>query len=148
MINLHAIVRKPISAAHPEVPAVLYRSTGQTVGPDGEIKAAYAAGIPVSVQMQSESPTVLAHVDRVGQEEVSRKFYLFSEADPAKRVAGIVRPLSRNGDMLFLEDGAWWLIDAVIEDFSRSGWVSVRATLQVREPDFCASEWFTQDESQ
>lgn len=149
-LNLHGLVRGAISAIHPEVPATLYQSQGQTTGPGGEIRAVYAPGRAVSAQIQSEGPSVLAQVDRVGQEEVSRKFYLFSDPEPGQRVAGIVRPLSRNGDMLHLaeagqgaEAGTWWLVEATIEDFSRSGWVSVRATLQVKPPDFSGSDWWT-----
>ncbi|MDR3037879.1 MAG: hypothetical protein LBV21_01070 [Candidatus Adiutrix sp.] len=154
-LNLHGLVRGAISAIHPEVPATLYQSQGQTTGPGGEIRPIYAPGRAVSTQMQSEGPSVLAQVDRVGQEEVSRKFYLFSDPEPGQRVAGIVRPLSRNGDMLHLAEAAeepgqicphasgWWLVEATIEDFSRSGWVSVRATLQVKPPDFSGSDWWT-----
>ncbi|MDL2315507.1 hypothetical protein LJC59_00290 [Desulfovibrio sp. OttesenSCG-928-A18] len=94
------------------------------------------------VQIQSEGATALYHADRVGMEEITRKLYLFSASGLRERVAGIVRPMSRGGDMLQLEDGTWWLVDAVIEDFTRSGWASVRATLQVRAADFSASDWW------
>ena len=133
-INLHSVVRPAISALHPETSATLYQSTGQAVGAEGDVKSAYAPGLSVSVQMQSEGPTALFHTDRVGQEEISRKLYLFSEPDLAQKVGGVVRPLGRGGDLLQLDDGTWWLIDATIEDFSRSGWVCVRATLQVEAP--------------
>jgi hypothetical protein len=141
MINLHALVNPVISALHPNVPGTLYPSTGQTLAADGKAQPAYdTAGRPVSAQMQSEGANTLYHADRVGMEEVSRKFYLFSSADLSTRVAGLVRPLSRGGDLLRLDDGTWWLIDAVLEDFTRSGWVSARATLQVDPPAF-ASAW-------
>lgn len=142
-INLHALVRPAINALHPNAKGTLYRSTGQVTLSGGMIKATYAEGIAVTVQVQSEGPTTLFHADKVGQEETSRKMYLFSDAEPKNRVAGIVRELARNGDMLQLEDGAWWLVTAVIEDFIRSGWCSVRATLQVNPPDFSNSEWYT-----
>jgi len=176
-LNLHSLVRGAINSVHPEVKATLYRAAGQVNGPGGEIKPIYAPGEAITVQVQSEGPSVLAQVDRVGQEEVSRKFYLFSEPGPSRRVAGIVRPLSRGGDMILLgpeapdpqvadqssgsatEPGAdttpagpgpgvtpgWWLVEAVIEDFSLSGWASVRATLQVKAPDFSYSPWHTDE---
>ena len=75
--------------------------------------------------------------------EITDTFYLFADHDPAGRVAGIYRPLSRGGDMIQLEDGTWWLVNEVLEDFSLSGWVSVLATLQVVPPDFSHSEWST-----
>ncbi|MDR2075658.1 MAG: hypothetical protein LBP61_01810 [Desulfovibrio sp.] len=137
-LNLHSLARGAISALHPEVPARLYQSAGQVTGEDGAVKGVYAPGVPVSAQIQSEGPTALAHADRVGREEVSRKLYLFSE--PGRRVAGIVRPLARGGDMLQLEDGTWWLVEGVIEDFTLSGWACVRATMQVGGPDFGGGE--------
>jgi hypothetical protein len=142
-LNLHALTRGAISALHPDTPATLYRSTGQVTEEDGGVKSVYAPGMAINAQVQSEGPTVLAHADRVGMENVSRKLYLFTAPGLADKVAGIVRPLARGGDMLRLEDGSWWLVDAVIEDFSRSGWGCVRATLQVNPPDFSRSEWYT-----
>ena len=142
MINLHGIARQSINAIHPDVNATLYQSTGQGVGNNGSIRAKYARGIKITAQMQSEGQDALYQADRVGMEEVTRKFYLFSSSDLKKRVTGIVRPLSRNGDMLRLEDGTWWLVDAVLEDFTRSGWASVRATMQVNPPDFTGSDWY------
>lgn len=135
-INLHGVVRGAIETLHPSVAATLYRNTGQRTDASGRIRAAYAEGESVAVQMRSEGATSLFHTDKVGQEEVTRKLYLCSASGPRTRVAGIVRPLSRGGDMLQMADGTWWLVEGTLEDFSRSGWVCVRATLQVRGPDF------------
>ena len=143
-LNLHGIVRSAINAVHPSIPATLYQSTGQINDASGMVRPTYAPGETVSIQVQSEGPSVLEHTDRVGMEEVSRKFYLFSAPDMDKRVAGIVRELSRNGDMIHMEDGTWWLITAIVEDFTRSGWASVRGTLQVSPPDFSFSECYRQ----
>lgn len=140
-INLHQIVRGAITALHPDVAATLYQSTSQTTVSGGQVKASYAPGLPVIVQAQSENPSELFHADRVGQENISRKFWLNSVSPASGLVTGIVRPLGRNGDLFQIDPaapwfaGLWWLVDALIEDFSRSGWVSVRATLQVKAPD-------------
>ena len=141
MMNLHGIVRQAVNNLHPEVSASLYQAAGQETGDGGKIGAKYAQGIRITAQMQSEGPTALYQADRVGMEEVNRKFYLYSGSAINERVAGIVRPLSRGGDILRLEDGTWWLVNAVIEDFTRSGWVCIRATMQVNPPDFSHSEW-------
>jgi hypothetical protein len=189
--NLHSLVRGSINSVHPEVKATLYRAVGQVIGPGGKVCPIYAPGEAITAQVQSEGPSVLAQVDRVGQEEVSRKLYLFSGPSLSRRVAGIVRPLSRGGDMIQLSGAmaprphqgppapgphnsdhstgsagkadadessaglepvapdmgpglrpGWWLVEATIEDFSHSGWVSVRATLQVNAPDFSNSPWW------
>ena len=136
-LNLHALVRGAINSVHPDLDAVLYRNTGQETIAGGNIIPSYAKGLAIKAQRQSESATTLAHADKVGQENVSRKFYLYSDHQPKTKVAGIVRPLARGGDMFKLVcDKTWWLVDAIIEDFTASGWVCVRATLQVNGPEF------------
>ncbi len=139
MMNLHAIVNPVIAQLHPNVGGTLYRSTGQ-VNVMGDIKQTYAPGESIQIQFQSEGPTVLNHVNKIGQEEVTRKLYLFSSDTMANRVAGIVRPETRNGDMIQIDAGAgwyagtWWLVLGPVEDFSHAGWQCVRATMQVIPP--------------
>ncbi len=146
MINLHAIANPIISQLHPNTAAMLYRSTGQK-NVRGVVGQTYAQGEAIKCQIQSESATVLNHVNRVGQEEVTRRLYLFSDESMTGRVAGIVRPETRNGDMIQIGPGeswysdTWWLVLGPIEDFSRAGWQCVRATMQVKAPDFSLSEW-------
>ena len=146
-VNLHNVVRGAINMLHPDINATLYQATGQTTVTGGNVKSIYAPGCAVKAQAQSEGPTTLFHADRVGQEEVNRKFYLFSNPELDSRVAGIIRPLARGGDMFQIDAAenwyasTWWLVEATIEDFTRSGWVNVRATLQVNPPDFSASDW-------
>jgi hypothetical protein len=140
MINLHAIARGPVGALHPEVAATIYRSVGRATGPGGGVTGIYAPGVAIRAQRQSAGPAALLQRDRVSETETACKFYLFSGPDPAGKVAGMYRPLSRGGDMLQLEEGSWWLVNELLEDFSLSGWVSVLATLQVNPPDFSFSE--------
>lgn len=148
-INLHHAVRGAISYLHPDVNAILYRTVGQTVIIGGQPKAIYAEGVNIKAQMQSEGTTMLFHADKIGQEEINRKFYIYGPPELDLRVAGVIRPLSRGGDMFQIDHeenwfaGTWWLIDATTEDFTRSGWMNVRATLQVNPPDFSHSDWYT-----
>ena len=146
-LNLHALAGAAIRGLHPECSATLYQSAGQITKGDGSIKGIYAPGLAVSLQMQSDGAESLIPVNRSGAAEVSRSFYLFSAQGLARRLAGILRPLSRNGDMLLLEDASWWLVTAVPEDFSRAGWVRVRALLQSLPPDFSYSPWWTGQET-
>jgi hypothetical protein len=148
-INLHAVVNPIISRLHPNARATLYRSTGQ-VNVKGVIGQSYAKGEAIEVQIQSEGPTTLNHINRVGQEEVTRKLYLFSPPDMAGRVAGLVRPETRNGDMIQISEteewyaGQWFLVLGPIEDFTKAGWECVRAAMQVKAPDFSNSEWYSE----
>jgi hypothetical protein len=139
-MNLHGIVRGAVSALHPDISATLYRSTGRITIDDGSVQSVHAPGVPITAQKQSAEPETLFHRDMVSDTEITDKFYLFADHDPAKKVSGIYRPLSRGGDMLQLEDGTWWLVNEVLEDFSLSGWVSVLATLQVIPPDLSLKE--------
>lgn len=133
-LNLHGLVRGAVAAAHPDETATLYRSTGQK-NVKGRIRAVYAEGESIGIQIQSEKDEALYHADCTGRNAVIRKAWLFSADSSATRPAGIVRPLARTGDMLQRADGAWWLVVAPLEDFSSVGWVCVRIVLQVRPPD-------------
>lgn len=133
-INLHGIARGAISRLHPEIEVTLYRSISHGIDESGGTVPAFAPGVAVSAQMQSESTATLYHADKMRQSTESRKFYLFSKNKADEKITGIHRPLSRGGDVIKLLDGSWWLVDGIVEDFSQSGWVSVRATLQVKPP--------------
>lgn len=134
MINLHAIVRPAVTAVHPDEAATLYRSTGMT-NVKGEVKAVYAAGVFVKAQIQSLSDDKLFHAGRTGQNNTTRKAYLFADAGTMEKPAPIVRPLSRTGDMLRRADGTWWLVESLLEDFSHAGWVCVGIVLQTKAPE-------------
>lgn len=146
-LNLHALARDLIQSVHPEEKVTLYQSVGQ-INVKGVITPKYAPGQTVLAQVQSVGDAKLYHTDRVGQNDITRHFYLF--ANPALPPAGIVRPLARGGDIirrasgsLCASDCTWWQVVSVPEDFSAgSGWVLVLASLQTIAPDFSASDWF------
>ena len=128
-MNLHAIVRTSIPAVHPAEGVVWYRSTGQTPSDWGQVVRSYAAGVQLVAQVQSEGDAALFYSNRAGENSIIRKFYLM--ADPATPPASIVRPEARSGDFLRRNDGSWWYVDAVLEDFSaNASWASVRGVLQ------------------
>lgn len=142
MLNLHNIVRGAITTVHPDEPVTIYRSAGQK-NVAGTVKPIYEQGKNIKAQVQSEKDDALFHANLTGQNQTVRKMYLYSAPSLAEKPAGIIRPISRGGDMIKRSDGTWWLIVAPIEDFSDVGWMSVRATLQTKEPDFSASDWWT-----
>lgn len=131
MLNLHSVARGAVSALHPEETVALYQSTGQS-NVLGRIVPTYAEAQTVQAQVQSLSSDELAHFEAASRTKISRKAYLFaSESLPP---AGIIRPLGRNGDVIRRADGSWWIVSAVLEDFTASGWVCVGVTMQTEAP--------------
>lgn len=134
MINLHSIVKPAITALHPDETVTLYRSLGIT-NVKGEIKTKYAAGSVVKAQIQSLSDDKLFHSGRTGQNNTTRKAYLFSEDSTTEKPAPVIRPISRTGDMVKRADDTWWLVESLLEDFSHAGWVCVGLVLQTKAPE-------------
>ena len=132
MMNLHAIVRGAVTALHPDEAVTLYQSTGQT-NELGRVIPTYAEPLAVQAQIQNLSADELAQQEEASRTSQTRKAYLFAPS-PALPPAGIIRPLGRNGDFIQRADGTWWLVTALAEDFTASGWVCVNITQQVEPP--------------
>lgn len=136
-MNLHALVSSTIGSVNPNTTVVLYQSTGQ-VNVAGVITPLYAAPELVPAQVQSFAEAELKHMDRMGQNDILKKFYLIAGETPP---AGLVRPAARGGDIIHYA-GYYWLVEAMPDDFSPAGWVCVRGVMQVKGPDFSASPWW------
>lgn len=126
-MNLNSIVSGVISAVTPPEEVHIFRCTGQ-VNVKGVVTAEYALGVKSMVQVRSVSDEVLALINRVGENTKHLHFYLNGDW------RGIFRPDGTGGDFIYARN-EWWLITAVPEDFSRSGWVCVRGTMQMTGPD-------------
>ena len=133
MMNLHGIVRGAIPALHPDETVILRQSVGQE-NIKGRIVPVYAPGQTVTAQIQSLGSDDLQHSEAVNLTQRDRKAYLYAP-DATLPPTGIVRPLARNGDMLQRADGSWWLVTAMLEDFTASGWVCVGIVQQLKGPD-------------
>lgn len=139
MINLHAVVRAPITYLHPDESVTLYQSLGQT-NVLGRIKPIYAEGIAMQAQIQTLSADELAQREDTSKTEIHAKAYL--NANETYPPAGIIRILARNGDFIKRADGSWWLITSVLEEFAKSGWECVGIVQQIQPPDFSGSSWY------
>lgn len=137
-VNLHALARRAVSRLHPEETVTLYQSAGQ-INVKGALTPIYDAPAQVSAQIQSISDDALTHADRTGMNSHTRKAWFFQLPKP---ITTVDRATGRGGDVIQRSDGTWWLVDALSEDFTASGWVSVRLTWQVKAPDFSASPWW------
>lgn len=133
-VNLHAIVRGAINAINPDEDVTLYRASGQK-NVAGKVTATYLPPVTVKAQIQSENDEALYHSNNAGQNDITKRFYLYADS-VAGRPAGIIRPQARSGDIIQrVLDGTWWKVIAVIDDFSAVGWTSVRAALQTVAPN-------------
>jgi hypothetical protein len=130
-MNLHVVANKLISRIHPNETCLLRRASGMS-NDKGRMVPTFEPGVEVEAQIQSESADELAHqMENVGSIEETRKAFLY--ASPA--AGPVSRPLAKGGDMLRRPDGTWWLVTAMMEDFTNAGWVLVRITLQVEGPE-------------
>ena len=134
-LNLHKIVRSSITLNHPDEKLLHIRSTGQTESDDeGKVSPKYKEE-EVLGQVQSEGDASLFHANMANQNAIVRRIYLYSSSSALTQPSGIFRPLARNGDLFRREDGTWWLVVAVEDNFSDVGWVSVRVVLQENPPE-------------
>ncbi len=141
-VNLHALARGAVSSVHPEEEILLYQSIG-SLNTKGRPKPLYAPPITLRAQIQSEGGADLAAQDMAPASSLIRRFYLNITPDAPNSAqgelcapAGILRPLSRGGDMIFRpRDKTWWLVTELAEDFSASGWVAAHAVMQTNPPE-------------
>lgn len=138
MINLHHIVRSVIPALHPDEKVYLILSKCMANN-RGVVSPRYEDPLPVGAQIQSYTTDDLIALNEEMRKENLRKAYLYSDTPQGLVPEGILRSLSRGGDLIYREDGSWWLIKSMMEDFSTSGWVSVGIVQQVTVDDAAKS---------
>lgn len=126
-MNLHALVRGPISAVNPDLRGVIKRSAGYTTAASGEQIPVYALVVrDVVMQMQPLTPRDLKTLDGLNITDVDLACYVNGE------VTGIDREQGKGGDLLYV-GGAWWLVTAVLEAWAspvRAGWTKAGITKQ------------------
>lgn len=140
-MNLHDIVRGAITAVARDLPAELYVMTGdQERGERGDLLPVFEQPVEVLGQWQSIKADEIIQTERISEASTVRRVYLKATDDAASRPWASWRPLGRSGDFLKDEHGNFWLVDAVIEDFTHEGWVCVQAVLQTVAPRFKVKE--------
>lgn len=145
-INLHSIVRSAISAVARDLPADLYISTGRSERKErGNMVPIFHPPVPVTAQWQSMKNDEIVLSDAVSTSSTVRRVYVRATDTAEERPWAMWRPLGRSGDLLQDDKGNFWLVDAVIEDWSHEGWVCLQAVLQTVPPVFSVEE-VTNDE--
>lgn len=139
-VNLHHVVRSAITSIHPDEVVTLYQSNGQT-NVRGVVKATYKAPVAVKANFQPLDSDALKHIEMFNQTPISEQVFLYSDMDSP--VTGQARlPSVRTGDFILRGDGTYWLVTAVLEDWTWDGWTNLGVHQQTTEPDFTASDWW------
>ena len=134
MLNLHDIVRPVIGANYPDQELTYYRSLGQTVNDEGIAVSSYASGVTIKGNFQSMGDAALNYAGLSAENSIIRKLYVYAPEDRDKRPWGLYRLEARNGDYIQDKRGDYWLVMAVLEDFSDVGWECLRVQLQQVPP--------------
>ena len=133
-LNLHDIVRGAINIVNPDEDVWLIQNIGQT-NVKGRITASYAPAQKVRAQVQTLSGDDLTVMNDTERTERDRKFYLYSNTETGNAPSGIIRPLGKSGDFMRRNDGTYWKVYNVSEDYTTDGWVLVLASQQVDVPE-------------
>lgn len=140
-MNLHHIVRGVVTTVARDLPAELYTMTGeQKRGTRGDLLPEFNQPIKVMGQWQSVKADEIIQTERISAASTVRRVYLYATDDAASRPWASWRLLGRSGDLLKDSYGNFWLIDAVLEDFTHEGWICAQAILQTVVPQFVLKE--------
>lgn len=133
-INLHGVVFNAIGAVNPHETVEWYRSVPTIASGFERSCPQWKPPIKIKAQIQSDSEAALFHSDNVGKSTTTRKVYLFSRAKLKIQPSPLQRATGRGGDVLRFQNGTWWQVSAIIEQFSNVGWCSVRVTKLSEKP--------------
>lgn len=121
-MNLHGLASGAIAAVNPFVPLTWKASIGYTTNADGTRTPNYAAPVTVMGQVQALQYRDIQQIDGLNLQGTRRKIYFYGEVD------GLVRSLSKGGDLILDGQGNTWLVAMVLEQWP--DWCSVAVTLQ------------------
>ena len=133
-LNLHDLVRGAINIVNPDEDVWLIQNIGQT-NVKGRITAFYAEPEKVRAQVQTLSGDDLTVMNDTERTERDRKFYLYAETKTGNAPSGISRPLGKSGDFMRRNDGTYWKVYNVSDDYTTDGWGLVQASQQVDVPE-------------
>ena len=131
-MNLHNAVRGSITSVAQDLPLTLYTALG-TFSRDYETMTNIPnvrPGVALMGQVQSIKADDIIHAERITYGTIIRRIYLRADPTLATKPSPIYRPLCRAGDYIDDDLGQRWQVDAVLEDFSHEGWMSVQAIMQ------------------
>jgi len=131
-MNLHNTVRGAITAVNADQAFTLFRSLGTFTRSYDTMETLpnVREGEVFLGQIQSIAPDAVLHAEKISVSDIVRRIYMYAPEDPDERAQALYRPLAKAGDYVLDHLNRQWQIDAVMEDFSAEGWISVQAIMQ------------------
>lgn len=126
-MNLHNIVAGAIGSINPHETVKVYRSAG-TQNVKGKVIAVYEVS-ERRAQIQAPTESDIKLVEKLAEASHKIKVWIESPIGTINRVSQSV------GDMIERDDGTYWLVVGVADDFSRVGWCCCLCVLQTKAPE-------------
>ena len=123
-MNLRALANGLTSGINPNVTATVKISTGFGMDAAHRQVPTYADPVPIIVQPQALSQREIEHLDSLNISNVTRAVYANIQ------LSGVDRKTQSGGDLLYF-NSAVWLVVAVLERWSASGWTKVALQAQM-----------------
>lgn len=127
-MDLRWIANGIAGIVNPNVPVIVKRSTGYTVGAGQRQIPTYDTPVPGFGQLQALDANDVRQLDGLNIQGVCKALYLRGQ------IAGVVRPDGKGGDIVSIKNaaGQWqdWLTVKVLEGWAN--WTKIAVVLQVQ----------------
>lgn len=132
-MNLRGIANSLTRAVNPNIEAMLQVCIGSQTMPDFTREPLYADAVDCIVQAQALSKKEIEHLDSLNLSNATQGVYA------NRQLTGIDRTDQSGGDLLTYTDPASgvrnvWLVIAVLEGWSSSGWAKAAIAKQTDRP--------------
>ncbi|ELG7688494.1 hypothetical protein Q5V66_003057 [Escherichia coli] len=121
-MNLRQIANNAITSINPNIPAILKKYAGETIGPGCKPIPSYLPDQHVTIQLQPISRGDMQHVDGLNIQGLAKVIYVNGN------YFSVQRELEQGGD-IFVINGEQWLVVEPIELWP--DWCRLIAVLQV-----------------
>ncbi len=137
-MNIHALANAAIRAIHPNEYITLFLALGQE-NVRGIVKPKYLAPIILEAQVQDEADTGLQHTENISQTGLVKRFYV-NKIQEIINPQSLMRQKERTGDIILRNDGTYWLITQILEEFDLH--TVLKGELLTKYPDFTGQDWY------
>lgn len=121
-MNLHKIANSAIRRVNPNIPAILKKYAGETIGAGRKPVPSYLPDQDVTIQLQPLSKEDLQHIDGMNLQGLIKAIYVNGN------YFSVQREMEQGGD-IFVINGEEWLVVAPVELWP--DWCRLVVNLQV-----------------